>query len=156
MYDLFKYNWQVRDDWFTWCENIGYEELTKARIGGMGSILRTLFHVIDCERLWINQLLGNPESAMDIDSITELDVVKSYSKETSLLTDMFFRDWHNKHIKRTLEIRTKSGSNLSFSYEKVILHIITHEIHHIGQLSIWAREMDIKPVNTDLLTRNYV
>ena len=37
MIDLFYYNWQVRDDWFQWCENISHEELTFMRNGGMGS-----------------------------------------------------------------------------------------------------------------------
>ncbi|PLR86418.1 hypothetical protein CVD25_07745 [Bacillus canaveralius] len=36
---------------------------------------------------------------------------------------------------------------VSFPYKKVIQHVITHEIHHIGQLSIWSRELGIKPVH---------
>ncbi len=30
------------------------EELTKKRMGGMGSIPHNLYHVIDCEQIWIN------------------------------------------------------------------------------------------------------
>lgn len=29
-------------------------------------------------------------------------------------------------------------------------HAIAHEIHHIGQLSIWARELGRKPVSVTL------
>jgi uncharacterized damage-inducible protein DinB len=45
------YNWQVREDWFKWCETLPIEELQKERVGGIGSMLRNLFHVIDCEQL---------------------------------------------------------------------------------------------------------
>ncbi|MFS0559452.1 DinB family protein [Terribacillus sp. 179-K 1B1 HS] len=41
----------MRKDWFDWCKTISYEELTKKRDG---SILHNLFHVIDCEQIWIN------------------------------------------------------------------------------------------------------
>lgn len=33
--------------------------------------------------------------------------------------------------------------------------MITHEVHHIGQLSIWARELQLKPISSDLIIRNY-
>ncbi|MDF9530893.1 DinB family protein, partial [Bacillus cereus] len=32
MLKLFQYNWQVRDDWFTLCEDIPDEELLKKRV----------------------------------------------------------------------------------------------------------------------------
>ncbi|MBL5766415.1 hypothetical protein B5V88_11960 [Heyndrickxia sporothermodurans] len=38
---------------------------------------------------------------------------------------------------------------------KIIRHLISHEIHHIGQLSIWSRELELKPVNSDLIIRVY-
>ena len=44
---LFRYNWMVREQWYQWCEDVSEEELLKARIGGVGSILKTLFHVAD-------------------------------------------------------------------------------------------------------------
>ena len=56
MLEMFLYNWQIRNDWFEWCLELSFEELTKKRIGGMGSILHNLYHVIDCEQLWINQM----------------------------------------------------------------------------------------------------
>lgn len=43
MQDMFYYNWQVRDDWFHWCNNLSEKELTKQREGGMGSFLKTYF-----------------------------------------------------------------------------------------------------------------
>ena len=58
MLKLFQYNWQVRDDWFTWCEDISAEELVKKRVGGFGSILHTLFHIVDVEYMWILGLRG--------------------------------------------------------------------------------------------------
>lgn len=55
-----------------------------------------------------------------------------------------------------ISMRSKSGNSFSFTYERIIRHIITHEIHHIGQLSVWLREIGLKPVSSDLLIRDYI
>ncbi len=47
MLQLFHYNWQVRDEWLEWCRQLTQEELLGDRIGGVGSILKTLFHIVD-------------------------------------------------------------------------------------------------------------
>ncbi len=49
IYHLFKYNWHVRDEWFNWCKQLTAEDLLLDRVGGVGSILYTLFHIIDVE-----------------------------------------------------------------------------------------------------------
>lgn len=154
MYELFLYNWQVRDDWFEWCEDLPEYELTKHRVGGMGSILKTLFHVIDCEQIWINQMLSSPVRERKFDATCTLEVLKEYSLITREMTKEFIKDWTVEKDAEILEINSKNGRSFTFPYRKVLNHIISHEIHHIGQLSIWARELDKKPVNCDLLIRD--
>ncbi|WP_242221326.1 DinB family protein [Bacillus cereus group sp. BfR-BA-01380] len=156
MIDLFQYNWQVRREWFKWCETISSEELTKKRTGGMGSIIHNLFHVIDCEQLWINQMQGTTAMNKDINTISSLSDVKIFSNITKPVTESFLEWYALDSNERILEVKSKNGNSFSFTYEKIIRHIITHEIHHIGQLSVWSREIGIKPVPSDLLTRNYV
>ncbi|MDH6442695.1 putative damage-inducible protein DinB [Paenibacillus sp. PastF-4] len=43
----------VREQWYEWCGDISEEELLATRIGGVGSILKTLFHIVDVEWSWI-------------------------------------------------------------------------------------------------------
>lgn len=154
MSDLFLYNWQVRDDWFNWCKSISPEELKAERVGGMGSILKNLIHVIDCELLWINYMLQEPQHYTEKESITSLDDVIRFSEFTQRVTEGFISHLPNDFGK-LIHIKNNRGNVHTFSYSKILLHIITHEIHHIGQLSIWSREMDMKPVSSDLIIRNY-
>ncbi|WP_269432442.1 DinB family protein [Bacillus sp. FJAT-22090] len=90
---MFLYNWQIRNDWFEWCLELSFEELTKKRIGGMGSILHNLYHVIDCEQLWINQMNGTPVIESNIDLITNLEEVINFSNETKQNTYNFIQKW---------------------------------------------------------------
>ena len=154
MLDLFLYNWQVREDWFKWCESLPIEEFQAERIGGMGSILKNIIHVIDCELLWINYMLEEPESYPEKNSIRTLDDVIRYSNFTKGITENFIRNITSEDDNRKIQVKNRSGKTYSFTYGKVIRHIITHEIHHIGQLSIWSREMGIKPISSDLIVRH--
>ncbi|WP_035322669.1 DinB family protein [Peribacillus kribbensis] len=152
MFKIFLYNWQVREDWFSWCEKIPLEELTKKRHGGMGSFLHNLFHVIDCEQIWVNQMLGKPVLQKDTGSVPALEEVKDYSGSTRSVT-MDLLNSHEGFEEKFLNLKRKDGSIDKVSYIKVLSHIASHEVHHIGQLSVWAREMGMKPVSSDLIFR---
>ncbi|MGM9968304.1 MAG: DinB family protein [Rummeliibacillus sp.] len=146
---LFNYNWKVREEWFEWCEKIPHEELTKERIGGMKSFLHTLFHVIDCEQIWVHQMLGKPVIKKDIQTIQSLQEVKEYARTTRESTERLLSE-----IQYNLQKELVINDQYKFPYEKVLNHIVTHEVHHIGQLSIWTREIGIAPVNSDLLIKD--
>lgn len=153
MLDLFSYNWQVRDDWFKFCRNISREDLLKERPGGLGSFLHNLFHVIDCEQIWINNMRGTPVTVKDIHSITTIDEVIEFSNATKSETLKFLQSYTNEVGKTVFEMTSRNGTTYHFTYEKILRHIITHEVHHIGQLSVWSREIGVKPVSSDLLFR---
>jgi uncharacterized damage-inducible protein DinB len=154
--DLFLYNWQVRDDWFNWCKSIPQKELVTERNGGMGSILKNLVHVIDCELLWINHMLPEPQHYPEKDSISSLDEVIKYSDFTKKITEEFIYHLPDDYENKVITIKNNRGKTFSFTYGKIIRHIITHEIHHIGQLSIWSSELDLKPVSSDLIVRELI
>jgi uncharacterized damage-inducible protein DinB len=153
--NLFSYNWQVRDKWFEWCRTVPNEELTKERTGGMGCILHNLLHVINCELIWISQMNGTRVSKKDFNQSTSLEEVIMFSNETKTTTKQFLKTVEDDLNEKFLSITTRKGVTYDFPYNKVLLHIITHEVHHIGQLSVWSREIDKKPVLSDLIFREW-
>ncbi|CUB24884.1 DinB family protein [Bacillus amyloliquefaciens] len=134
MKKLFQYNWTVRDEWFMICEKLSREELTKTRTGGMESILRTLFHIIDAEISWARAILGKDDvlpAEPDYTSIQDLRMLSEQYREDVIYavsgkgTDLVKTDWMDQ----------------------------TFEIHHMGQLSVWAREIGIEPVSANVISR---
>ena len=150
---MFLYNWQIREEWFKWCETISNEELMKKRIGGMGSIIHNLFHVIDCEQIWVNQMLGTSVIIKDIEKVASLSDVKTFSNLTIPVTQDFLKSYISEAENKGLSVKSKNGTSKSIPFDKVISHIIAHEIHHIGQLSVWSRDIGLKPVSSDLIFR---
>ena len=125
-------------------------------MGGMQSIIHNLFHVIDCEQIWVNQMQGTPVIIKDINRISSLNDVKSFSNLTKPGTESFIKSHTSESEDRILVVKSRNGTTNSFSFDKIITHILSHEIHHIGQLSVWSREIGLKPVSSDLLFRDLI
>lgn len=154
MLKLFQYNWQVRDDWFTWCEDVPEEELLKRRVGGIGSILYTLFHIVDVEYSWIQGLKTHQDPGEPpFESYASLAKVKDLSRQYHEEVEPFVTSWTSEMEQLTLTDTDPNGETVSFKYGEIMRHVIAHEIHHIGQLSIWSREIGKKPVTANLIGR---
>ena len=155
MLSLFKYNYQVREDWFNWCESLPEEEFHKERIGGMKSIRETLIHVIDCELLWLNSLIDEKIVFERRQLLKQLSEIKEYSTFVQSYTEQLIEQLPSDYENKLIEVQRRDGSILEFTQKKILAHMITHEIHHIGQLSVWAREMQRKPISSDLIIRSF-
>ncbi|MFD1020983.1 DinB family protein [Thalassobacillus hwangdonensis] len=154
MQKLFEYNWQVREDWFTWCESVPEEELLKERVGGIGSILYTLFHIVDVEYSWICGLQGDPEpEEPPFDSYASLSKVRELSEQYHKEVESFITSWSDEMENLQLTEVGSNGKTFTYRYGEVMRHVIAHEIHHIGQLSIWSREIGRQPVTANLIDR---
>ncbi|MFH3698875.1 DinB family protein, partial [Acinetobacter baumannii] len=68
-------------------------------------------------------------------------------------------DLYNRELEEFLQVWSAnlegkilkaSWADKTYTYGEVLRHVIVHEIHHIGQLSIWARELNLQPVSANL------
>lgn len=150
MYTLFQYNWQVRDDWFKWCEQLSEEELLRKRVGGVGSILETLFHIVDVEYSWICDLKGGEVDEPKFKDYQSIQKVKALSDLYNKDLEEFVQSWTESLENQILNV---SWTDKEYRYGEVLRHVIVHEIHHIGQLSIWARELNLQPISANLIGR---
>lgn len=153
---MFEYNWIVREEWLKWCEDVPMEELLRARVGGVGGILHTLFHVIDVEWSWIQVMLGRPEFQESFDLHNRLEKVRDL--EATFRPDVlqFLRNWDESMETRAFQDTKPDGSIATYTWGEIMRHMIAHEIHHVGQLSIWAREIGKKPISANLIGKNLI
>ncbi|RXI96388.1 DUF664 domain-containing protein [Anaerobacillus alkaliphilus] len=151
MQRFFEYNWQVRDEWFDWCNQLPYEQLVKERSGGVGGILYTLFHIIDVEYSWIRGIQGKEDIVINFVDYHSLEKVRSLSEQFQKEIVEFMKI---NLRERKMELVNVPWDNDTYTVDEILHHIIAHEIHHIGQLSIWARELELKPVSANFIGRN--
>ncbi len=148
---LFRYNWMVRDEWFELCSNISQEELLRKRIGGAGSILYTLFHIIDVEYSWFRGIQGKPDIPVKFEDYQSLQQVKELSDFWRNEMLEFLEAWTSKCEEEAVSVAWSDGV---YTRGEILRHVIAHEIHHIGQLSIWIRKLGLQPVSANVIGRN--
>lgn len=156
MKTLFQYNWMVRDEWYQWCESVNEQELLQTRTGGVGGILKTLFHIADVEWSWMMILQGKPAGLEDFEEFNSLEKVRGLDSKYRQEVEVFVREWEPSFENRLLKLPEPDGTVETHTWGEVMRHIIAHEIHHIGQLSVWSREMGKKPVSASLIGRSLV
>lgn len=151
MIKFFEYNWQIRDEWFDWCNKLTIEELLKDRKGGVGNILYTLFHIIDVEYSWIRGIQGKEDVVFQFADYNTLEKVKSLSDQLRIELAEFLKT-DLSDLKEL--IVSVPWDEAKYNVNDILHHIIAHEIHHIGQLSVWARELELQPVSANLIGRD--
>ncbi|WP_046225291.1 DinB family protein [Paenibacillus dauci] len=150
---LFRYNWQVRQEWLDWCNELSIVELKRQRTGGVGSILKTLTHIVDVEYSWICDLQGKPDQSELFQSVDSLEQIITLSKRFRPEISDYVAGWKPDMEQHILHAVDKDGRPEQYTYGEVMRHVIAHEIHHIGQMSVWSRELDREPVSANLIRR---
>jgi uncharacterized damage-inducible protein DinB len=58
--------------------------------------------------------------------------------------------------KRTFIDRRSDGRVDIDAWGEIMRHVIAHEIHHMGQLSVWARELGREPVSANVIGKGLI
>ncbi|MCM3570868.1 DinB family protein [Neobacillus mesonae] len=126
----------IREDWYRWCEELSEEELLQNQTGGSGSILHTLFHIVDVEWSWIRLLQSKNDSQESFDKYISLNRVRNLDAEFHLEVENFVNNYDAGMENQLFYDTLPDGRVVTDTRGEVMRHIIAHEIHHIGQLSI--------------------
>ncbi|UOE92171.1 DinB family protein [Alkalihalobacillus sp. LMS39] len=148
---FFHYNWQIREEWFEWCESLSEEELLIQREGGVNSFIYTFFHIIDAEYSWLRGVLGKSDIAFTFTDYNTLEKIKILSHQTKHEILQWMPLLVSDDGAKKVEV---SWDENLYTKDEILHHVIAHEIHHIGQLSVWARQMGHKPVSANFIGRN--
>lgn len=68
----------------------------------------------------------------------------------------FVTAWHEGLEQRIFEDHLPDGRIVTDAWGEVMRHVIAHEIHHVGQLSVWAREIGKPPVSAKLIGKGLI
>jgi uncharacterized damage-inducible protein DinB len=82
-----------------------------------------------------------------------LNQVRKLDAEFRTEVENFVNNWDWSMENQLYYDTLPDGRIVTDTWGEVIRHVIAHEIHHIGQLSIWAREVGKKPISANLIGR---
>ncbi|MCR8656412.1 DinB family protein [Paenibacillus endoradicis] len=153
MISLILYNWEVRDEYLKNFEVVSNDELVKDRQAGIGSILKTFLHIIDVEYSWIRAIFNKPDLPLDFDRYNDLQSISILSSQLREEIKGYLNHWKYEDVEDKIY---PSWMHESYSKEEIFKHLLVHEVHHIGQLSLWARELGVTPASSSFIGRNLI
>lgn len=90
------------------------------------------------------------------------DVVVRFADYNSLEKVKYLSDTFRKEIAEFLkanlddlkeEVVSVPWDEDKYTVDEILHHVIAHEIHHIGQLSVWSRELEQQPISANFIGR---
>ncbi|HMV41399.1 MAG TPA: DinB family protein [Leptospiraceae bacterium] len=112
-----------------------------------------MIHILNAHEIWLDRInpIQNKESVLPWDKrpgINKIDLnLTLYDR-----TDKFLKDNQIEIIsRRNVKYQTTKGDLFENSIIDILHHIINHGSYHRGQISIFLREKDIAPPNSDYI-----
>ena len=154
-----EYEWvrQTRATLLDFCSEIKPEDFTRQNGFAWQSVRDSLVHIADCYYAW----LGSFVLLNTIKPITPKEELVSFNVEKIKLrfaeVDQFVDEVLDRHGNQLFEMIERKipwredPEIVELSPGKLLMHTITHEYHHKGQITAMLRQMGYEPPNTDVL-----
>jgi uncharacterized damage-inducible protein DinB len=117
---------------------------------GMKSVRDLIVHTVDASGFWINLIRNRPHVPMDpADFPTPRSIVPAADEIADRIHDALTgadREWFGRET-----TVSHGGESWQVVPMMAVMHMLTHEYHHKGQIVMLARMLGYRPPDTDLL-----
>ncbi|SFS44977.1 DinB family protein [Marininema halotolerans] len=158
--DAKEYFWvkETRKVLLEFCTQIEPADFTRTNESfGSESVRDLLLHIAECYHAWMGsyvllkttQPITPKENRMGIGM---KEIVTRFAEADAYVEQVLERGPIEMEtpIVRPIPWRNESES-ISISPQQLLMHTVTHEFHHKGQIVLIARQMGYTPLNTDVL-----
>jgi uncharacterized damage-inducible protein DinB len=154
-----EYEWvkENRETLLNFCRRMDEKDFTRELGFGWESVRDTLVHVANCYHAWLGSyvLLQTKKPITPKDIIPTMgieEIISLFEQADSYVNDVLhlFATKMEVAIEQSIPWR-ESDEIISLTPQKLIMHVVTHEYHHKGQIMAMIRQMGYEPPNTDVL-----
>lgn len=155
-----EYEWvkQTRGVLLDLCNELEPNDFIRQMDGfGIKSVRNTLVHIADCYYAWLGSFVllktKKPLTSKEDLSQLGLDEIRVRFEQVDVFVNEVFEGLvHQLDMPIQREIPWRDGGEIvSLTPGKLLMHTITHEFHHKGQIVAMARQMGYEPPDTDVL-----
>ncbi len=157
--DKYEYEWvkQTRQILLEQCKEIKENDFTKTSGFGFQSIRDSFVHIAGCYHAWLGSFVLSETSSPLLTKETiekmQIDDIQLYFQQADIYVDAVFErfaDTFDAIIEKELPWKEGSGT-FRKTPRQLLVHSITHEFHHKGQIVAMLRLFGYIPKNTDIL-----
>jgi uncharacterized damage-inducible protein DinB len=126
---------QIHRDLLATIEMFGENELSFVPFNGSWSVGQIMLHIADCEDNWLHGVVRQefqPWVVYDLADYPSKGMILEKLKQTHARTATYFETLVEEDLDKVFT--TPNGEQ--FTLEWIICHVVEHEIHHRGELSL--------------------
>ncbi len=112
--------------------------------------LKLMAHIFAAERLWLERLEQKPQTLPVWPEFTAEDCSRQ-AAELSTLWKTYLAGSSEAELARPVTYQNSKGESWSSRKDDILTHVITHSIHHRGQVAAVVRAAGFTPAYTDFI-----
>lgn len=148
---LSAYNAWANNRIFEALEKISPEQYLKDMKSSHGGIHGTLVHLVGAEKVWLERFQGTPQPFLSHNPPGSLAELKAIWEKVGYDTAKWLGTMTDKRLGETFEMKTLKGDVFVHVFWQAFQHVVNHSSYHRGQIVAMLRQLDAKPVSTDLI-----
>jgi uncharacterized damage-inducible protein DinB len=147
--ELFMYNHTVRQSYIDeFQKNIPWQEMVRNHDTAWLSLKDTLLHIIWVEDTWINysiQGLEDPNRPFNYSKYQTWNSIIEYNSRIISKVDEYLSNIKLEELDRKVWRINKDGIRRTSRIKDVLIHVVTEELHHRGEIIAILWQMNIEP-----------
>lgn len=134
------------------CAPLTDEQFTRDLGNSFPSVRDTLCHICGAEWIWLERWHGRSPSAIPnaVDCPNLEAVRRRWAGVERDLRD-YVASLTTEDLQRILSFKTLAGASYSQPLWQCLQHVANHGTYHRGQITTMLRQLDAKPVGTDMI-----
>ncbi len=140
--ELFRYNYWARDRQLEACAKLSPQQFMQPMGSSFPSMRDTLVHLLQVEWIWLERWNGRPPKVWPSDAeFTGLDKVTERWKVVEQDMWKFLGRVSEQELRRDLTYVNFKGETWTYKLWRMMLHVITHQGYHRGQVTTLLRQL---------------
>jgi uncharacterized damage-inducible protein DinB len=149
---LYDYNSWANHRTLEACAALNDEQFTRDLHSSFRSVRDTLVHIMLVEWLWRERWLGrSPDKYPPASDFPNLESVRRRWAEVERNLLEYVAALKPEDIDRVIAHKTTAGVPQSAPLSQILQHLVNHGTYHRGQVATMLRQLDAKPIGTDLI-----
>lgn len=149
---LYDYNSWANHRTLEACAALNDEQFTRDLHSSFRSVRDTLVHIMLVEWLWRERWLGrSPDKYPPASDFPNLESLRRRWAEVERNLLVYVSALKPEDIDRVIAHKTTAGVPQSAPLSQMLQHLVNHGTYHRGQVATMLRQLDAKPIGTDLI-----
>lgn len=128
------------------------EQFTRPLGSSFASLRDTLAHIWGSQWVWLERFQGRSPAALpDVGQFPDLSTLRARWDDDEERLQKFVSSLTQEDLNRVISYRTMKFGEYRNPLWQSMQHMVNHSTYHRGQVATLLRQLDAKPISTDLM-----